>query len=143
MSLLDIAYTPAPVIGRRETVRDAVAVTMPEGCDAVVVVDEEELVGIMTSRDIMLKVVLRREDPESVLVEQVMSAPVVTIHQDETPEKALAMMLENNIRHVVLIDRRKVTGLISQRQLLGKIVKEQSESLEYLAAFLSVEGSRH
>ena len=141
MSLLDMAYVPPAQIAPQDTIRDAVAVAMPHGCDAVAVVEHGAIAGILTSRDILLKVVLRRLDAESTLVSDVMTAPVVTLHPDTEPDEALRLMLEKNIRHILLsTDGTSATGMLSLRKLLRQLVDDQRHDLQHLEAFINVDG---
>ena len=137
MSLLNIAYSPAPQVHPNDTVRDAVATALPDGCDAVVVVEDEKIAGILTSRDVMLKVVLRRLDSESTLVRHVMTSPVVSMHPETDPAEALGLMLEHHIRHIPLSeDGRILCGLVSLRRVLNYIVEDQRDNLLHMESFL-------
>ena len=141
MSLLEMAYVPPAQITPRDTIRDAVAAAMPQGCDAVAVMDAGAIAGILTSRDILLKVVLRRLDVESTLVGEVMTAPVITLHPETEPEEALRMMLEHNIRHILLSeDGSSAAGMLSLRKLLNHLVEDQRHDLRHLEAFINVDG---
>ncbi len=141
MSLLEMAYSPPAYVTPADTIRDAVAAAQPLGCDAVAVMEDGVIAGIVTSKDILLKVVLRRKDSESTLVREVMSTPVVTLHPDTEPEEALRMMLENNIRHILLSeDGQQPAGMLSLRRLLAHLVDDQRDNLAHLEAFLNVDG---
>lgn len=141
MSLLDMAYVPAAQISPQSTIRDAVAAAMPYGCDAVAVVEHGSITGILTSRDILLKVVLRRLDSNSTRVVDVMTAPVVTLHPDTDPDEALRLMLEKNIRHILLSeDGVAPAGMLSLRKLLNRLVEDQRHDLQHLEHFINVDG---
>ncbi len=73
MNLLEISYTPAVLVSSMDTVKRAVAATVPVECDAMTVTDHGQLKGILTSRDVMLRVVLKRRDPHTTLVRDVMT----------------------------------------------------------------------
>jgi CBS domain-containing protein len=141
MSLMDMAYVPPAQIAPKDTIRAAVAAAMPYGCDAVAVIDNGNIAGILTSRDILLKVVLRRRDVESTLVGDVMTTPVITLHPSTEPEEALQLMLEKNIRHILLSeDGERATGMLSLRKLLNFLVEDQKHDLQHLEAFINVDG---
>lgn len=140
MSLLQMAYVPPAEISPEATVRDAVAVALPQGGDAVAVVEEGRLIGVITSRDVMLKVVLRQLAPQDTRVRDVMTTPVVTLHATREPEEALELMLEKNIRHIALTDDDgQLVGMLSLRRLMNFIVQDQRENLLHLEAFLTAE----
>ena len=141
MSLLDMAYVPPAQITPQDTVRAAVAAAMPYGCDAVAVIENGSIAGIVTSRDILLKVVLRRKDADSTLVKDVMTRPVITLHPSTEPEEALRLMLEKNIRHILLSeDGASAAGMLSLRKLLNYLVEDQRHNLQHLEAFINVDG---
>lgn len=141
MSLLDVSYSPAAEVAPKDTIRDAVAAALPANCDAVAVMEDRQIVGILTSRDIMQKVVLNRMDSESTLVQDVMTTPVVILHPNTDAEEALSLMLDRNIRHILLSEDGKTPcGMLSLRKLLGFIVEEQRDDLDHLANFLMVDG---
>lgn len=141
MNLINIAHVPAPVVSPNDTVRDAVAVTLPDRCNAATVVDQERIIGILTSRDVMLKVVLRGLDPQSVLVGSVMTHPVVKLHPNTPAEEALGLMLANNFGHLPLTkDGAHVCGLLSMRNVMSYIVEDQQDNLHQMESFLNADG---
>ena len=141
MNLLKIAYVPPAQIAPRATIRDAVAAALPHGCDAVAVIENGSIAGIVTSRDILLKVVLGRRDSNSTLVRDVMTTPVITLHPHTDPEEALRLMLEKNIRHLLLSeDGARAAGMLSLRKLLNYLVEDQRDNLVHLEAFMNVDG---
>ena len=141
MSLLKMAYVPPAQIAPRASVRDAVAAALRQRCDAVAVIENGGIAGILTSRDILLKVVLNRLDTESTLVGDVMTTPVLTLHPSKSPEEALRLMLERNIRHILLSeDGARAAGMLSLRKLLNYLVEDQRDNLLHLEAFINVDG---
>ena len=140
MSLLKMAYVPPAQIAPRASIRDAVAAALRQGCDAVAVVENGSIAGIVTSRDILLKVVLNRRDTDSTLVGEVMTTPVLTLHPDTDPEAALRLMLEKNIRHILLSeDGARAAGMLSMRKLLNYLVEDQRDNLLHLESFINVD----
>lgn len=140
MSLLEMAYVPPARVSPEDTVCDAVEAAMPASCDAVAVLDGERVVGILTSRDIMLKVVLPHLDSGATRVGEVMTSPVITLGPDTPPEDALQLMLERHIRHLLVCDDGGAPlGMVSLRKLLNWVVQDQRESLAHMEAFLTAD----
>lgn len=140
MNLLEISYIPAVLVSSMETVKRAVAATVPVECDAMTVTDHGQLKGILTPRDVMLRVVLKRRDPHTTLVRDVMTRNVVTFHPQNEAEEALELMLERNFRHLPLSeDGQLVCGMLSLRNILKFIVEDQRHDLEYMEAFLNAD----
>ncbi len=137
MTLLDHAYVPPATVNPTHSVHDAVQCTLPAQCDAVAVVENNSVVGVLTSRDVLLKVLLNGLDAKQIAVRDVMSQPVIMFDPKSEPEAALKIMLENNIRHLLLSeDGTTPLGMLSLRKLLQFIVEDQKEDLSSIEAFL-------
>jgi CBS domain-containing protein len=140
MNLVDISYTPALQVNLRQTVQQVIEEATDRNCDAMAVMEYGKLKGILTSRDVLLKVVLKRLDPQSTLVEDVMTAPVMCLHPDTDPEEALKLMLEKNFRHLPLSENGiSVCGMLSMRKVLNFIVEDQRHDLMCMEAFLNAD----
>ena len=108
---------------------------------AIVVKDGNRLVGIFSERDLMLRVVSEKRDPERTQIGDVMTSPVETIHRDSTVDEALKVMLEKHIRHLPILNRDgKVSGMISMRSLLHDKVEELTDQLDSLEAYFTADG---
>ena len=113
-----------------------------ESIGAIVVKEGNRLVGIFSERDLMLRVVSEKRDPERTQIRDVMTSPVETIHRDSTVDEALKVMLEKHIRHLPILDRDgRVSGMISMRSLLHDKVEELTDQLDSLEAYFTADGS--
>ena len=141
MNLLDISYKPAIQVSSKTSVKKALASAIPSNCNSVAVIEHGKLKGILTCHDVMLKVVLKRRDPETTTVGEIMTSPVVTLHPQTEPEEALEFMLEKHLRHLPLSeDGVTVCGMLSLRKVLNYIVEDQRNNLMCMEAFLNVDG---
>jgi len=141
MSLLKIAQVPPPTVERGATVLEAVEVMSERGVGAVAVVDQLQLLGIFTERDLMLRVVLRGRQPREVQIAQVMTSPAETISDDSTEEEALVRMVERHVRHLPIVGQDgKLKGILSIRNLLEHRVDELARELHSLDQYLSNDG---
>ena len=108
---------------------------------AVPVIENEQtmkLVGILSDRDLALKIVAEGRDPQSTKVEEVMTRKVVTCQMDDDLQKALNLMAEHQLRRIPVIDNdNRITGIIAQAdvatrldqpQKTAEMVKEISQS---------------
>jgi CBS domain-containing protein len=87
------------------------------GC--LIVVDEQNhLVGVISERDIVQKVVAETRDPSSVRVDEIMTDRVIACTAKASLEEAQRLMTENNIRHLPIVNGQKPLALISSRDLL-------------------------
>jgi CBS domain-containing protein len=141
MGLLKIAHTPPTVVPSSATALEAVQAMAEEGVGAVAVVEDGELRGIFTERDVMLRVVLRGRIPMDVRVNEVMTSPVETATDDTPSEEALSFMLERHIRHLPVVDAEgKVLGMLSIRNLLEHMVEDLQHELHSLDQYLLNDG---
>jgi len=86
------------------------------GC--LLIRQEKELVGIITERDILQKVVVEGLNPRSVSVKEIMSTPVISIPGNQTVGEAEKLMERNKIRHLVVEKKGRIRGVVSMRDLL-------------------------
>lgn len=141
MGLLRIARTPLVTVKMESTVMEAVRTMVRESIGAVAVTDGERLLGIFSERDLMLRIVSEKRDPERTMVREVMTSPVETIHRDSTADDALKVMLEKHIRHLPILDRDgTLSGMISMRNLLHDKVEELTVQLDSLEAYFKADG---
>jgi len=142
MGLLRIARTPLVTVKQEATVMEAVGTMAEESIGAIVVIEGNRLVGIFSERDLLLRVVSEKRDPERTLIRDVMTSPVETIHRDSTVDDALKVMLEKHIRHLPILDRDgRLSGMISMRSLLNEKVEELTDQLDSLEAYFTADGA--
>jgi CBS domain-containing protein len=121
---------------------EAVGTMAEESIGAIVVIEGNRLVGIFSERDLLLRVVSEKRDPERTLIRDVMTSPVETIHRDSTVDDALKVMLEKHIRHLPILDRDgRLSGMISMRSLLNEKVEDLTDQLDSLEAYFTADGS--
>jgi CBS domain-containing protein len=141
MSLLKIAHVPPAKVDPNATVLEAVEVMSEHGVGAVAVVDQEQLRGIFTERDVMLRVVLRGRHPNETRLGDVMTSPVETVSDETTEEEALVHMVERHLRHLPIIGQDgKLKGMLSIRNLLEHRVDALARELHSLDQYLSNDG---
>lgn len=141
MSLLRIAHVPPATVPTTASVLEAVQVMAEEGVGGVAVVEDGQVRGIFTERDVMLRVVLRERKPRETKMSEVMTAPVETT-ADETPaEEALNFMLEHHIRHLPIVGSDgTLKGMLSIRNLLEHMVEDLQRELHSLDQYLLNDG---
>jgi CBS domain-containing protein len=141
MSLLRIASVPPAVVEPKASVLEAVEVMSEHAVGAVAVVENGQLLGIFTERDVMLRVVLRHRHPRNTRVGEVMTSPVETITDESHEEDALVHMVERHVRHLPIVNAKgELTGMLSIRNLLEHRVDELARELHSLDQYLSNDG---
>jgi CBS domain-containing protein len=141
MGLLRIARTPLVTVGPGATVMQAVQIMAEESIGAIAVTEGNRLVGMFSERDLMLRVVQGKRDPERTQVRDVMTSPVETIARESTADDALKVMHDKYIRHLPIVDRNgALCGMISIRSLLHDKVEELTVQLDSLEAYFTADG---
>ncbi len=139
--LYSMARRPAGSIHPGASVTRASEAMMSEGVGALVVVDEGRLIGILSERDIVGRVVARRLDPAKTLVSEVMTREVATARPGMTATQAMDLMHKKRFRHLPLVDESgKVVGMLSVRHLLQHRVEELDRSTSDIVAYFSADG---
>ena len=141
MSLQKIAHVPPPTVETDATVMDAVELMAEAGVGAVAVVEKDQLRGIFTERDVMLRVVLKNRNPSQTHLSEVMTSPAQTVTDDMPMEEALNFLLEKHIRHLPIVDREgRLQGMLSLRNLLEHMVEYLEHELHSLDQYLANDG---
>lgn len=144
MSLLKIAHVPPAAVEAGQTVLEAVQVMAKEGVGAVAVVEKGEkidLCGIFTERDVMLRVVLQKQNPETTKLRDVMTQAVTTISEDVAAEDAFNLMVEHHMRHLAIVSESgDLLGMLSIRNLLEYLVEDLQRELHSLDQYISNDG---
>jgi signal-transduction protein with cAMP-binding, CBS, and nucleotidyltransferase domain len=104
---------------------------------AILVLKEDELCGIFSERDLMMRVVLECRDPAQTPVREVMTTAVHTIDECATPEEAMESMQANNCRHLPVTRDGHVVAFLSMRDLMNYEVARQTEEIHYMRAYIS------
>jgi CBS domain-containing protein len=130
--------TPSPQCCSRETTLNEVANLMVEAdCGEIPVTDSSNrLLGVITDRDIVCRVVAKGKNPTAVTAAEVMTEPVVCVNEDTSLEDVMAVMEENQIRRVPVVDASGCCcGIIAQADVAlnaregqtGELVREVSK----------------
>lgn len=141
MKVIRIAQVPPPTVTVDATVLEAVWSMQNARTGATAVLEGEQLVGIFSERDVMLRVVAAQRDASTTKVDRVMTSPVKSVPEDHDAGDALELMISNHIRHLPILDSQgNLTGLISLRNLLQHHVEELADQLNSLESYFSADG---
>jgi CBS domain-containing protein len=103
---------------------------------AIAILDGEDLVGILSERDLMQRVVVPGRDAAATPVSEVMTRDVVTAALDETVDASLAKMQKAGCRHLPVVESGRILSMVSMRDLLRDELEEQGEEIRHLRAYL-------
>lgn len=120
-----------------ETVLEAIRRMAEHGVGALLVLEDDELVGLFSERDYSRKVILQGLRSQDTPVRTVMSAPVLTISPDATVQQGLSMMTENFVRHLPVTDTSGVIGVVSIGDLVKAVIQDQQALIEQLEGYIT------
>ena len=136
MKVHQLAQCPPPAISSKASVLDAVKVMAKANVGAAAVVDGKKLVGVVSERDVMLRVVAKQKDPLTTKVRQIMTKAVKTVMPECGTDEAISIMVANHIRHVVIVNESgSVVGLASSREVFQAHMESLDDTVRTLEAF--------
>lgn len=124
-------------IGPEASVYDAIAKMAQEEVGALVVLEGESLIGVVSERDYARKVVLQGRSSRDTKIKDIMTTRVAYARPDQSVEDCMAMMTEKRIRHLPVMDGDKLLGVISIGDLVKFIIEEQKHVIEQLEQYIS------
>ena len=126
-------YTIAPT----SLVFDAVKLMAAENIGALVVLEDEKIVGMITERDYARKIALLARLSTKTVVRDIMTTSVMYVRPNQTSEECMALMTEHRLRHFPVIDKGKLVGLISIGDLVKDIISEQKFIIDQLEHYIT------
>lgn len=135
--LLDAKGHDVLSIAPDASVLDAISLMAEKGIGALVVMEGDTLLGIVTERDYARKVILKGRSSRNTAVKEIMSVDVVTTSSNQSVEKCMNTVTDKRIRHLPVVDDGKVTGLISIGDLVKAVIAEQQEAIEHLQHYIN------
>ena len=118
------------------SVFDAVKLMAEKGIGALLVMEGEKIVGIVSERDYARKIILMGRSSRETPVRDIMTSPVMYVRPDQTSDECMALMTENRLRHLPVIDGGKLIGLISIGDLVKDIISEQQFIIQQLQHYI-------
>jgi CBS domain-containing protein len=106
------------------TVRQAAKLMASKNVGAVLVVENEQLIGIFSERDVVFRVVAKGLDPKTTSLSQVMTSDPKTLEPGKSYGHALLLMQENGFRHVPVVEDGKPIGIVSSRNAMDPDLEE-------------------
>jgi CBS domain-containing protein len=124
------------VIAEQGTVIEAVDMMCQARVGALLVMQSDTLVGIFSERDVMSRVVLLGLDPLRTCVGEVMTRNVVCVESDMSPDEAMAIITNHRVRHLPVVEGRRVVGVVSIGDLVRWAIRDREQSIEQLRDYV-------
>ncbi len=119
-----------------DSVRDACRLMRDRRIGAVLVAEGEALHGIFTERDVVNLVVAEEKDPARTVVADVMTRKVIVVQSDRPVEDIEAIMRQERVRHVPVVDGKTLIGMISIGDVNAYNAAEDHQNVEYLTQYI-------
>ena len=123
-------------ISPESSVLDALKLMAEKDVGALVVLDGDHLAGIFSERDYARKVILQGKSSKDTLVREIMTHKVVCVRPDQSVEECMALMTDKRIRHLPVLEDRRVTGVISIGDVVKEVISEQRFVIEQLEHYI-------
>jgi len=114
----NVMAKPVITIDKSSSVREAAKIMSEKGIGCIVVMDKGEPIGIATERDILQRVVAKGLDASKIEMKDIMSKPLITIKGKMPIIDAIRIIEKNKIRRLLVMERGKLVGIVTQRDLL-------------------------
>jgi CBS domain-containing protein len=119
------------------TVYDAIAVMANKRVGALLVMSGDRLEGIISERDYARKVILEGRSSKDTKVREIMTSSVLTVSTDHTVDMCMQIMTENRIRHLPVVERDVVVGVVSIGDMVRATIASQAETIDHLHTYIA------
>ena len=103
---------------------------------ALVVLEDNRLVGILSERDYARKVILHGKSSHDIPVREIMTGKVVTVQPSNTVEDCMAVMTSRRIRHLPVVDGQRLIGILSIGDLVKEVIADQEQTIKQLESYI-------
>jgi CBS domain-containing protein len=120
-----------------QMVIEALELMAERNIGAVMVMEQERLVGIFSERDYARKGILKDRKAKSTPIDAVMTTHVITVGPDSSIEECMRLMSEKKFRHLPVLEDGRIVGLISISDVVTAIIREQEDRIQSLEQYIT------
>jgi len=122
----------------KATVYDALRIMSEKNIGSLLVLDGDNLVGLLSERDYARKIILKGRSSKDTTVDEIMISTAITIAPDCSVDEAMRMMTENRVRHLPVIGHNgSIWGIVSIGDLVNWIISAHQETIEKLQSYIA------
>ena len=126
-------------VAPRETAYNALQIMSDQNLGALLVIDKRGVVGIFSERDYARKVILKGKSSKTTSVSELMTKKVLYIDPGTTVEDCMALMTEKNVRHLPVIEKNQLVGLVTVGDVLKQLIEDQKFEIQELERYINAE----
>ena len=123
-------------IGPDATVFNAIAIMAEKEIGALLVMQSGQPVGIISERDYTRNVILKDKSSKNTRVEDIMTNDLITVSTQEHVDECITLMQNHHIRHLPVVEKEEVVGMLSLRDLFSAVIDEQAHTIEHLEHYV-------
>ena len=124
-------------ISPEATVLEAISLMANKGIGALIITDEQRVVGILSERDYTRKVALMERSSYNTTVSEIMTNKVLTVGLNNSVEDCLQLMTDRHLRHLPVLEDERLVGLISIGDLVKAAMEDQRLMIDQLQQYIS------
>jgi CBS domain-containing protein len=119
------------------TVYDALKLMSEKEVGALLVLEDKEIVGILSERDYARKIVLHGKFSKETLVREIMSVKVMYVNPSTSTEECMALMINKRVRHLPVFEDNKLVGLVSIGDIVKALIDEKEFVIDQLVHYIT------
>ena len=123
-------------VTKKMPVFDALKKMAEKNIGALLVLEDDKLIGILSERDYARKVILKGKTSKDTSVEEIMSKKVFYVRPDQPVEDCMALMTEKRVRHLPVLENDRLVGVISIGDVVKAVISEQEIMIEHLEHYI-------
>ena len=124
-------------VNPNDSVFDGIKMMAEKGVGALLVMENNDLLGIVSERDYARKIIIKGRSSSGTQVREIMTSEIVSAKPEDTVEECMTLMTEKRIRHLPVIDDGEVNGVLSIGDLVKTIIAEQQFQIEQLENYIT------
>lgn len=124
-------------------VYDAIKLMAEHEVGALLVLDQNQIVGILTERDYLTKLILQGKHSHETPVADVMTRRVLYVEPQQTAEECMALMTERHVRHLPVVEHGQAIGIVSMRDVVADLIQKKEFMIQQLEHYIHGEAVSH
>jgi len=126
-------YTFSP----EKTVFEALKIMSNKDIGALIITEENTIIGVFSERDYARKVILKGKSSKELKVSDIMTTDVLFVTPKNTVEECMALMTEKRIRHLPVLENKKLIGLVSIGDIVKQVISDHKFTIKELEKYIS------
>jgi CBS domain-containing protein len=135
--ILNHKGTAVWTISPDKTVFDAIQMMAEKNIGALLVTQNDQLMGIITERDYTRKVILKGKSSKTTAVQEILSSQIIHVTPSHTVQECMRLMTDHHVRHLPVLDGSRLAGIVSIGDLVNWIISAQHNTISQLQTYIT------